>query len=675
LIGITSAAYAEENEGLSYLPEVTVTGSDVSSLTVPSNGEARQQLKRVAGGVALVEAEDFADTYSLNLEDNLAYVAGVYAQKRYGEEVRLSIRGSGLSRGFHLRGIHLLQDGIPFNLADGSADFQESDPLAMQRLEIFKGANALQFGSTTLGGAVNMVSKTGKSHAGDALRLEAGSFNTYRTHIESGRELGNSDVYVSATALSSGGYRQHDDQQSLKLNGNVGVKVNNDVETRFYLSANNINQDLPGSVSKRSALDTPRRADRSADRDDQQRDIRSLRVANKTTIELNDNHALELGAFANIKDLFHPITPFVGTIDQESQDYGGYVQGRGEYQLAGYRNTYQLGLKAHLGNIEAKVFENIRGSRGRERANADQSAQNFSLYGENQFYIVPEWALVTGAQLTTARRKVEDNIARLESDAENYDSINPKLGMMYEPSSTVQLFTNVSRSYEPPTFSEVTQSGTVGFTPLDAQNAWTAEVGSRGSYDMVAWDVSLYRAWIKDELLQYNIAANIPASTFNAGDTIHQGAEVGLDVYLADSIVTDGDSVQLQSSYTYSDFYFEGDAQYGDNTIAGQPKHFYQAQLRYDHADGWYVAPHIELASDAEVDFANTLQAAGYGVIGLGGGVDVNERVHLFVDGRNLLDKRYISTFSTLTNGAIGASNVFFPAEGRAFFAGIHIKL
>ncbi|MGB1539707.1 MAG: TonB-dependent receptor plug domain-containing protein, partial [Rickettsiales bacterium] len=112
--------------------------------------------------------------------DTLAYVPGVYAQKRFGEEVRLSIRGSGLSRGFHLRGLTLLQDGIPFNLADGSADFQEADSLAFQRLEVFKGGNALQYGSTTLGGAVNMVTKTGNSDPGHQLRLEAGSFNTYR---------------------------------------------------------------------------------------------------------------------------------------------------------------------------------------------------------------------------------------------------------------------------------------------------------------------------------------------------------------------------------------------------------------------------------------------------------------------------------------------------------------
>src|SRR5690606_22274745 len=126
----------------------------------------------------------------------------------------------GLSRGFHLRGLTLLQDGIPFNLADGAADFQEADSLAFQRLEVFKGGNALQYGSTTLGGAVNMVSKTGRSDTGHQLRLEGGSFGTYRANAQSGYVWDDKDMFVSITGTDSDGFREHDDQSNLKLNAN-----------------------------------------------------------------------------------------------------------------------------------------------------------------------------------------------------------------------------------------------------------------------------------------------------------------------------------------------------------------------------------------------------------------------------------------------------------------------
>jgi iron complex outermembrane receptor protein len=53
-----------------------------------------------------------------------------HAQPKWGDDTRLSIRGSGLSRNFHLRGVQLYMDGIPINTADGYGDFQEIDPTA-----------------------------------------------------------------------------------------------------------------------------------------------------------------------------------------------------------------------------------------------------------------------------------------------------------------------------------------------------------------------------------------------------------------------------------------------------------------------------------------------------------------------------------------------------------------
>ena len=57
--------------------------------------------------------EDYADKSLVSLRDALGFSPGIYLQPRFGQEVRISIRGSGISRGFHMRGLTLLQDGIP----------------------------------------------------------------------------------------------------------------------------------------------------------------------------------------------------------------------------------------------------------------------------------------------------------------------------------------------------------------------------------------------------------------------------------------------------------------------------------------------------------------------------------------------------------------------------------
>ena len=45
-----------------------------------------------------------------------------------------------------MRGLTLLQDGVPVNLADDNGDFQELEPIFFDHLEVYRGANALRFG-------------------------------------------------------------------------------------------------------------------------------------------------------------------------------------------------------------------------------------------------------------------------------------------------------------------------------------------------------------------------------------------------------------------------------------------------------------------------------------------------------------------------------------------------
>lgn len=681
---LVGAAHAgDENLGAE-LPEVVIaapipefkdtTAELPGTLTVPNNTEATKIIQRTPGGVYVVGAEVFEDKYSLNFQDTVSHVPGVFATKRFAEEVRISIRGSGLERNFHQKGLTGFQDGVPFGSADGSGDFQEIDTLTLQRIEIHKGGNAMQFGSTTLGGSINMISKTGHSNPGHQLRFETGSDDTFRGSIQSGYVFGDdSDLFFSLSGTSSDGFREHADQENIKLNTNVGVKISDKVESRFYFSSNFIDLELPGAVNLTQALTDPEQARDTAISDDQHRDIFSYRLSNKTTIDLGGGHKMDVGVFAFYKDLMHPITSFVGVIDQESVNLGLYTQNSGTYKTGKHLNRYRFGITTHFGETDAKVWTNVGGTPGSLTSNADQSAQNVVVYGENSFYVQPKLALITGMQYTYANRDVVDKITPSETDSSNYDSWNPKVGVMYKPTEKTQLFANVSKSYEAPDFSDLTQSGTSGFINVDAQEAWTLEVGTRGERGPIAWDISLYRAWLEDELLKFTTGGSVPATTFNAEDTVHQGAEIGVGVRLGKSLLSDGDSLKWWNAYTYSNFFFRDDAEFGDNEIPGQPPHFYNTELRYDHPDKWFVTLNMLAASKADVDFNNTTTVPGYAIMGMGAGLDVNKKVSLFFEGRNLLDKKYVSNFSSSVT-ASSTSNLYYAGDLRRFFGGIRVN-
>lgn len=644
------------------------------TLTVPNNHEAKQIIQRTPGGVYVVGAEVFEDKFSLNFQDTVSHVPGVFATKRFAEEVRISIRGSGIERNFHQKGLTGFQDGVPFGAADGSGDYQEIDTLTLQRIEIHKGGNSMQYGGNTLGGSINMISKTGHSNPGNQLRFEMGSDDTYRGNLQSGRVFENgSDLFFSLSGSVSDGFRQHADQENVKFNTNAGIKLSDTAETRFYFSSNYIELELPNTVTKNQALSNPEQAKASSLSDDEHRDIVSHRFSNKTTFDLGGGHKMDVGAFVFWKDLFHPITSFVGVIDQESVNYGFFTQNSGSYKAGNYLNRYRFGLTSHLGDTSAKVWANNGGKAGALTSNTDQSAQNVIVYAENSFYVTPKLALITSLQYVWANREVFDKISPSETDGADYGSLNPKLGLLYKPSEKVQLFTNISRSYEPPDFSDLTQGSTSGFITLDAQEAWTLEVGTRGERGPIAWDISLYRAWLDNEILKFTTGGGVPATGFNADNTVHQGAEVGVGVQLGRSFLTEGDKLKWWNAYTFSDFSFDGDSQFGDNTIPGQPAHFYNTELRYDHPDKWFASANMLVAGEADVDFNNTFTAPGYAIIGMGAGYEINKKMSLFFEGRNLLDKNYISNFSTAVT-ATGTSNLFYAGDQRRFFGGVRIN-
>src|SRR5439155_9335072 len=246
-------------------------------------------INHTPGGVALVPAAAYKNSTVANtIKDILDYVPGVFAQPKWGDDTRLSIRGSSLSRNFHLRGIQLYMDGIPINTADGYGDFQEIDPTAYRYVEVFKGANALRFGSNSLGGAINFVMPTGRDARIFDGRIDGGSFGFLRGQASSGAAYGPADYLITASAQRADGYRDHSWGHSERGSTNFGYQFSPDFETRFYVNANVIRQRIPGEVTKDSALNSPRIAFTDNVVNAWQRNIDTIRIANKSTLQLDN---------------------------------------------------------------------------------------------------------------------------------------------------------------------------------------------------------------------------------------------------------------------------------------------------------------------------------------------------------------------------------------------------
>lgn len=657
-------------------------GGTRAALAVLSAQQALKEISNTPGGVALVPADAYRNSTVANtIKDILDYVPGVFAQPKWGDDTRLSIRGSGLSRNFHLRGIQLYMDGIPINTSDGYGDFQEVDPTAYKYVEVYKGGNALRFGANSLGGAINFVTPTGRDPNPNGASFDFGAFNTRRLQVNAGGANGPWDGFVTASTQASDGFRDHSFGSSNKLSANVGYQISPDVETRFYLNANEVRQRIPGSVDRTTALTSPTTAAAVNVANDWQRNIDTVRIANKTTIRLDDAQ-LEFGAFGVDRHLMHPIFQW---LDYRYKDYGGFVKLTDDRNVGGFRNRFVAGVNILNGTIDAQQFVNVGGFKGAQTSSLRQTPENYSAFAENSFYFLPNVAFVAGTQYLFAVRDQHVNFST-NGDLNGRSSFSlwsPKTGLLWQVDPSWQVFGNVSRSAEVPSFGESVSPNflnptlpNIPFFSIKPQTATTYEIGTRMKRPDYAWEVTLYRSEIDNELLcLYSAFGN--CNVTNANKTTHQGIEAGAGAAIVRDLFVGGqapDKIWLNIAYTLNDFRFDNDPVFGNNQLPGAPRHFVRAELLYKHPIGLYAGPNLEWVPQAYfVDSANTLMTSAYAIWGFKAGFDNGGPVSGYIEARNIANKAYIASASIIDR-ANAASPLFEPGTGRAIYAGLKYR-
>jgi len=675
---LINSLHAQENSQ-TLEPMIVKGKKEPTTLTVPSAEQSQEELSKTAGGTEVVAAERYLTGRSSTLADTFFLSPGVVAQPRFGsDEARLSIRGSGLQRTFHGRGIRVLQDGVPINLADGGFDMQSLEPTAAEYINVWRGGNALAYGSSTLGGAIDYISYTGESAPDVLARAEIGSWDYQRLTLAGGFSEGSRDLFSTFTNQAQDGFRDHADQENFRLFNNFGWKISDNLETRFYLSAVQSNSELPGSLTRAQMHDDPRQANPLNILRDQRRDYELLRIANKTTFRSGAN-IFEMTSAFTYKDLDHPIFQ---VIDQLSNDYIWGFNVTNESELFGRENRLKAGLLFSYGETNAAQFSYTSptsSQRGTMLQDDLQVASNIEVYVEDQYELGNGFVAILGASAARNRRENTREFGTVTPSTNydlEYDQIAPKAGLRWD-GEHMQFFANVSGSYEPPSFSETITANIA----RDAQTGMTAEIGTRGRKANVRWDLALYHAKIEDELLSVLDPITNLSTTTNAEETSHAGVELGTEI---DLLGNDWDAevdnrLVLQTAWTYGRFQFEKHQtaayDYAGNTIAGLPPHLIRAELLWRNSAGYYAGPTCEwVPQGAFIDHRNTLKSDPYNLIGFKVGRRVEDGISWFIEARNLNDEVFAATTGVIDNA--GGSDVaqFLPGDGLGVFAGIDFK-
>ena len=136
--------------------------------TVTAGTKTDTPLIEVPQPISVVTDDTFTDQGALNIAQTLRYVAGVQSSS-YGLDSRVDSQ--------FVRGISPVQYRDGMRELFGFYNSITADPYAFSRVELVRGPASVLFGQGSIGGLLNLVSKTPEFQAGGEIALRYGSFD------------------------------------------------------------------------------------------------------------------------------------------------------------------------------------------------------------------------------------------------------------------------------------------------------------------------------------------------------------------------------------------------------------------------------------------------------------------------------------------------------------------
>ena len=218
LAGVSSHALAAG------APTVTeVAPVEVIAMTPLSSGDA----SRIAAPVQTITAGQLARSNALDLTAYMnRELAGVYVNDVQNNPLQPDINYRGYTASPLLgtpQGLSLYMDGVRLNQPFGDVVSWDLIPkAAISSVTLAPGSNPL-FGLNTLGGALSIRTKDGRTAPGMSAQLSGGSYNRYQGEVEIGGKAENGvHWYATANHFTDHGWRENSPSEASQLFGKVG---------------------------------------------------------------------------------------------------------------------------------------------------------------------------------------------------------------------------------------------------------------------------------------------------------------------------------------------------------------------------------------------------------------------------------------------------------------------
>jgi len=696
-------------------------------------------LAQVPANVQTVHAQDIAQQHRSTLTDYFAKnLPSVDIADAQGNPYQMNVNYRGFTASPLLgtpQGISVFVDGVRVNEPFGDVvNWDVLPQQAIDTIQLIPGSNPT-YGLNTLGGALAITTKNGKTSPGGEAEVALGSWGRKSAQIEQGGTIGqNLDYYVTGNVANDNGWAEQNASRVRQIFGKLRYT---DADTTLSLSAGGADNDLHGTQTiPRSFLGNPKQPYTYPDQ--------NLNTAGYLTLSgehyFSDNVELSGNAYyrhfrnSNLSSNTNPNFGSVGddgdldttqATNEKSvvstESYGASLQLTLLGKLGGMENQFVAGVSADIANSrytessQDAVFTDSRATLGigdfTQQTAAKTHNGNYGIYVQDTLSLTKQWSLTLAGRYNWADATIGDSsgLQPQLNGHHTFSRFNPAVGINWNPTSTFTAYATYNEGMRSPTAIELACADPAApcSLPNDFESdpalqpviSKTFEFGARGRVGQATtWSAAVYRTTLDNdiEFISSNGAASNRGFFQNVGRTRRQGFELSGRSQLGPLAVTASYSyidATYQSAWTESspsnssaDANGNIDVKPGDH-LPGIPANTVKLQLDYAATAKWKVGANLTWRGGiyAQGDENNqdvNGKIAGYLLIDLDTSYQVTKQLQVFANITNLLDKRYAS-FGTLGENFFNGPNHTFdganpsneqfvgPGAPRGFWVGL----
>ncbi|MCW8809480.1 MAG: TonB-dependent receptor [Ignavibacteriaceae bacterium] len=678
----------EKADTLEYgLEEVTIVGT-----------RTKEKIIDIPYSVFSVEKKELMFGKKVSAKSVLADVPGLFLQSRYGtSDLRVSIRGFGNRSNTGIRGVRILQDGIPESEPDGESVLDAIDFTSLGGVEVVKG-NLSSLYANAPGGVIDFKTDIYFPDEYVSSTNQFGQYGFRQNGFKLGLKNDENRFFLSYYYRNLNGYRNHSDEYQHLLNsvyeGYLGTRSSITVLGNYVNGFNRI----PGSLTKEEYESDPFMASPIAEAFNFRRITRKGRLAVKyrTGFGAMDANELEITGYGGIKELEKVDNEFYTLSTRYS--LGALIRYANRSVIVGRQNTFTAGMDYAYQSGPVNAFENIGGNRGLSVENEfDSNVSNIGFYFLDHYNILEQKLdlfFSSRYDLSVFSNDIFIPYGSVDS-SRTFNAFTPKIGLNFKITPEIALYTSYGLSYDFPALTEL-ENNPLSSNPrytlnpdIDPSKSDNFELGIKGNLfnsgsdfmKKVIFDITGFYYKITDEIVPFII--NQKTYFRNAAKTNRKGVEIGIKT-------EPFEETEMVVNYTYTDFKYDeflttnytpsGQVQedYSGNYEPSVPKHIINFIFNYDFEITDDISGLLQWDCDyiakLYVDDANSATAPDYfyGNIMLGAAYNTDLIGLVFYVGvNNIFDKRYVG----FVNINDYYERYYETGEPRTFYSGLNFNL